>query len=287
MTCLVRPASIPNPPPSPRHASRPAAAAVERPRDARLSAAEERALAEAVARGDADARDRFIAANLGLVPTIAREYLDRGLDLDDLIGEGHLGLIAAVERFDPGFGVRFSTYAAYWIKTAIRDGLTNSASTIRLPAHIVKLAARWRQAERELCRELGHAPTEEQVAVALGLTDSQRGMLEQARRARGSRPGEGQEEGAEAWSPDELADGQEGPAGAAEAADEERGVRARLGRLDARSRRVVELRFGLGGGGPMSLREVGQRLGLTREGVREIERRAIARLGAARGAVPA
>jgi RNA polymerase primary sigma factor len=170
---------------------------------------------------------------------------------------------------------------------AIRDGLTNSSSTIRLPAHIVKLTAKWRHAERQLCRELGFAPTAEQVAVALGLTDSQREMLEQARRARGSRMGEGQEEGAAAWAPDELADGQEGPAAVSEAADERRGVMARLGRLDERSRRVVELRFGLGEGGPMSLREVGQRLGLTRSGVQEIERRAIARLGAARVAGPA
>ena len=140
----------------------------QRPRDPRLSAAEERALAEAVARGDADARERFIRANLGLVRIIAPLYRDMGLDLDDLIGEGHLGLIRAVERFDPAAGVRFSTYAACCIKTAIRDALTQTASTVRLPAHIVKLLARWRQVEWQLGRELGHAPTAEQVAGGAG-----------------------------------------------------------------------------------------------------------------------
>ena len=203
------PASPP-PPPRPPPPARPPPARgpdgpgpAHRPRDPRLSAAEERTLAEAVARGDADARERFIRANLGLVTVIARQYRDKGLDLDDLIGEGHLGLIAAVERFDPAAGVRFGTYATYCIRTAIRDGLTRTASTIRLPAHVVGLRARWRKVERELGRELGHAPTAEQVAGALGLTASQREMIEQARRARGVRVGGGEPEDDAAWAPDE------------------------------------------------------------------------------------
>jgi RNA polymerase primary sigma factor len=282
VSCIFRtaPSSSPPRPSPPWHAGRSDPGPRDRPRDPRLSAAEERALAEAVARGDADARDRFIRANLALVTVIARQYRGKGLDLDDLIGEGHLGLIAAVERFDPAAGVRFGTYATYCIRTAIRDGLTQTASTIRLPAHVVGLRARWRKVERELGRELGHAPTAEQVAGALGLTDSQREMIEQARRAHGVRVGGGEPEDDAAWAP-EPADTQEGPGSAAEAADEERGVRARLGRLDERSRRVVELRFGLGGEGPLTLREVGQRLGLRRERVRQIEKRAIARLGEA------
>ena len=282
MSCIFRTAPSSSPPrPSPPCAGRTDPGPRDRPRDPRLSAAEERALAEAVARGDADARERFIRANLGLVTVIARQYRDKGLDLDDLIGEGHLGLIAAVERFDPAAGVRFGTYATYCIRTAIRDGLTQTASTVRLSSQIVKLSAKWRKVERELGRELGHAPTAEQVAGVLGLTDSQREMIEQARRARGMRTGEGHEARAAARSPDELADGHEGPGAALEAADEVRGVKARLGRLDERSRRVVELRFGLGGEGPLTLREVGQRLGLRRERVRQIEKRAIARLGEA------
>jgi RNA polymerase primary sigma factor len=266
-------------PSSPRHASRPAPDTRQHPRDARLSAAEECALAEAVARGDADARDRFIRANLGLVRIIAPLYRDMGLDLDDLIGEGHLGLIRAVERFDPAVGVRFSTFAACCIKTAIRDALTRTASTVRLPAHIVRLLAKWRQVERHLCREFGFAPTAEQVAVTLGLTASQREMIEQARRARGMRmeADGGDDDGA--WSPDELADGHAGAGDSLEADDERRALRRRLEELDERERAVVVLWFGLEGEAPLTSREIGRRVGLTGKWVRELVTRAIRKLG--------
>src|SRR5215468_7420893 len=118
-----------------------------------LSAKEEHELADAIARGDRDARTRMIQANLRLVVKIAREYAGRGLVLDDLIGEGNLGLIRAAEEFDPGFGTRFSTYASYWIKEAIYRALINTTATIRLPAHMVSLLTKWRRAERTLCRE--------------------------------------------------------------------------------------------------------------------------------------
>src|SRR6185312_16527114 len=111
------------------------------------------ALAEAIARGDRDARTRMIRANLRLVVKIARDYVGRGLVLDDLIGEGNLGLIRAAEEYNPSFGTRFSTYASYWIKQAIRHALTNTTATIRLPAHMVGLLSKWRKAERALTRE--------------------------------------------------------------------------------------------------------------------------------------
>jgi RNA polymerase primary sigma factor len=247
--------------------------------DALLTAAEEQALARSIAAGDTDARARLIRSNLKLVVKIARDYTGKGLSLEDLIGEGNLGLIRAAEEFDPSFGVRFSTYAAYWIKMAIRDGLTNSSSTIRLPAHIVKLMAKWRKTERQLCREFGFAPTAEQVAVALGLTDSQLEMIERARRARGIQmeAGGGDDDGS--WSPEELADGH-GTAGAWLEADDERcGLMRRMATLDDRERAVVVLRFGLGGEAPLTLREVGQRVGLTREWVRKVEMRAVRKLG--------
>ena len=101
----------------------------------------------------------MIRANLRLVVKIARDYSGRGMSLDDLIGEGNLGLIRAAEDFDPSFGTRFSTYAAHWIKQAIRHALTNTTATIRLPAHMVTLLSKWRKAERALTRELGQAPT--------------------------------------------------------------------------------------------------------------------------------
>ncbi len=247
--------------------------------DALLTSAEEQALARSIAAGDRDARARLIQANLKLVVNIARGYMGRGLSMEDLIGEGNLGLIRAAEEFDPSFGTRFSTYASYWIKMAIRDGLTNSSSTIRLPAHIVKLMAKWRKAERELCREFGFAPTAEQVAVTLGLTDSQLEMIEQAKRARGIQMEAGGGDDAGAWSPDELADAQGMPGASLEADDERQGLMRRLARLDERERAVVVLRFGLEGEAPLTLREVGQRVGLTREWVRKIETRAVRKLG--------
>src|SRR3954451_24945123 len=134
-----------------------------------LSAAEERELAEAIARGDRVARARMIQANLRLVVKIARDYLGRGMVLDDLIGEGNLGLIRAAEEFNPRFGTRFSTYASYWIKQGIRHALTNTAATIRLPAHMVTLLSKWRKAERAMYRDLGRMPGFDEVADALGL----------------------------------------------------------------------------------------------------------------------
>src|SRR5262249_40556078 len=114
--------------------------------DALLTADEERELAEAIARGDRDARARLIRANLRLVVKIARDYDGRGLSMDDLVGEGNLGLIRAAEQFDPRYGTRFSTYAAYWIKQSIRHALINTTAMIRLPAHMVVLLTKWHRA---------------------------------------------------------------------------------------------------------------------------------------------
>jgi RNA polymerase primary sigma factor len=243
--------------------------------DALLSGAEECALAEAIKAGDRDARARMIRSNLRLVVKIARDYTGRGMSLEDLIGEGNLGLIRAAEDFDPRFGTRFSTYASHWIKQAIRHALTNTTATIRLPAHMVTLLSKWRKAERALTRELGQSPTFEQVAITLGLSDAQRVLVERARRASQLRLEGGDDEG---WSPDEAAANHEGPDAALEAADERRHLLKRLDRLDARERTIVSLRFGLDGDDPMTLKEVGKRLGVTREWVRKIEVRAVKKL---------
>jgi len=245
--------------------------------DALLSAAEERSLAEAIASGDVDARKRMIQANLRLVVRIARDYLGRGMLLDDLIGEGNLGLIRAAEDYDPRFGTRFSTYASYWIKQAIRHALINTTATIRLPAHMVGLLTKWRRAERAFAREFGVPPTFEQVAVTLGLTDSQKVMVEKARRARQLRL-EGNGEDGGAWSPDDTSASPEAPGASLEADDERQNLLRRLDRLDARERAIVELRFGLKGNAPLTLKEVGMRLGVTREWVRKIEMRAVRKL---------
>jgi RNA polymerase primary sigma factor len=243
-----------------------------------LSASEECALAEAIRRGDSDARARMIQANLRLVVKIAREYVGRGLVLDDLIGEGNLGLIRAAEEYDPRFGTRFSTYASYWIKQAIRHALINTTATIRLPAHMVGLLTKWRRAERALARQFDAPPSFDQVAVVLGLSDSQRVLVERARRASKLRleSGAGEDEGA--WSPDESAQASTAPEAALEAEDERQDLLRRLARLDERERAILALRFGLDGEIPLTLKEVGRRLGVTREWVRKIEMRAVRKL---------
>ena len=134
-------------------------------------------MAVLIAGGDRAARNRMVQAYLGLVVVIARGFKGRGLALDDLVGEGNLGLIRAAERFDPDFGTRFSTYASYWIREAIQDALTNRTATIRLPAHMVKLLARWRRAERTLAREGDHTPDFEEVAGLLGLSERSKSSL--------------------------------------------------------------------------------------------------------------
>src|SRR5271170_2152911 len=149
-----------------------------------LSAAEECTLAEAIARGDKDARGRMIQANLRLVIKIARDYIGRGMVLEDLVGEGNLGLIRAAEEFQPRYGTRFSTYAAYWIKQSIRHALINTTSTIRLPAHMVGLLTRWRRAERALSREEGRAPSFDEIAATLRLTEAQKVLVARAHQAR-------------------------------------------------------------------------------------------------------
>jgi RNA polymerase primary sigma factor len=246
--------------------------------DSLLSATEEHSLAEAIAAGDSNARTRMIQANLRLVVRIARDYMGRGMVLDDLIGEGNLGLIRAAEEYDPRFGTRFSTYASYWIKQAIRHALINTTATIRLPAHMVGLLTKWRRASRSLSRELGRAPSFDEVAVSLGLTDSQRGLVEKAIRASQLRLENGGGDEGGTWSPDESSDPAEAPDAVIEADDERQHLLRRLGRLDERERAILALRFGLEGELPLTLKEVGRRLGVTREWVRKIELRAVRKL---------
>jgi RNA polymerase primary sigma factor len=252
-----------------------------------LTAAEETTLAAAIARGDAGARTRMIQSNLRLVVRIARDYVGRGLSLDDLIGEGNLGLIRAAEEFDPAFGTRFSTYASYWIKQAIRHALTNTTTTIRLPSHMVNLLAKWRRAERSLARELGMAPTEEQIAVQLGLTDAQLELVRKAKLAGRLQLESNFADDGNGWTPDDATAEVQDPGAALEADDERHLLHRRLDRLEARERIVVSLRYGLEGNDPMTLKEVGRRLGVTREWVRKIELRAVRRLEEVEAPAPA
>ena len=134
-----------------------------------LTADDEQELAIAIGDGDTAARDRMVRANLRLVVNIARGYTGKGLGLQDLIEEGNLGLLRAVEGFDPAMGTRFSTYASYWIKQSIKRALINTAKTIRIPAYMVELLSKWRRASARLTEELGRTPTPEEIARVLGL----------------------------------------------------------------------------------------------------------------------
>src|SRR6266702_4380098 len=132
-----------------------------------LTASEEKELAYRIEDGDGEARDRMVRANLRLVVNIARSYTGKGLSLQDLIEEGNLGLLRAVEGFDPGMNTRFSTYASYWIKQSIKRALVNSAKTIRIPAYMVELLAKWRRASAQLQDRIGRPPTHEEIAKEL------------------------------------------------------------------------------------------------------------------------
>src|SRR6516225_2701771 len=153
-----------------------------------LSAQEERELAERVATGDPLARERMVKANLRLVVNIARGYLGKGLNLEDLIEEGNLGLMRAVEGFDSMMDTRFSTYASYWIKQSIRRAVMNNGKPIRLPAYMVSLLSKWRRATIALAERLGRAPTHEEVGKALRLSKKKIGIVAKAIRVNNLTP---------------------------------------------------------------------------------------------------
>src|SRR5438094_8872443 len=145
-----------------------------------LTADEEKDLARQIAVGNTEARDQMVRANLRLVVNIARGYTGKGLALQDLIEEGNLGLLRAVEGFDPNMNTRFSTYASYWIKQSIKRALVNTAKTIRIPAYMVELLAKWRRATSKLQDELGRPPTHEEIARVLGLAKKKLPIIKKA-----------------------------------------------------------------------------------------------------------
>ncbi len=244
-----------------------------------LSAAEEKDLAYRFAAGDNDARNRMVRANLRLVVNIARSYTGKGLGLQDLIEEGNLGLLRAVEGFDPSMNTRFSTYASYWIKQSIKRALVNTAKTIRIPAYMVELLAKWRRAASKLQDELGRPPTHEEVARTLDLPKKKLSIIKKAIRVYNSAPQSEQTE--TGWSLDEmLMDANtKTPDTEMVEADDLHQVLDLLQKMDQREAAVLRMRFGLDDEEPKTLKEIGERLGLTRERVRQIESEALTKLG--------
>jgi RNA polymerase primary sigma factor len=243
-----------------------------------LSGEEERDLARRIATGDVLARDHMVRANLRLVVNIARGYVGKGLGLQDLIEEGNLGLLRAVEGFDPDMGTRFSTYASYWIKQSIKRALINSAKTIRIPAYMVELLSKWRRASARLTEELGRGPTQEEVGRVLGLPRKKLPIIKKAIQIYNSAPQSDQTDAG--WSLGEMVMDERLKAPDEELLDHDvlSTVMELLHTLDVREATVLKMRFGLGDQQAHTLKEIGAELGLTRERVRQIETEALAKL---------
>jgi len=245
-----------------------------------LSAEEEISLALRIREGDEAARARMIESNLRLVVKIARRYLNRGLSLLDLIEEGNLGLIRAVEKFDPDRGFRFSTYATWWIRQTIERALMNQTRTIRLPIHVVKEINVYLRAARQLGQQLDHEPSAEEIAELLGkpLEDVER-MLGFNERVTSVDVPQGRE--GDRLRVDSIVDEQNRePTDFLQAEDVRRHLEGWLGKLSEKQREVVVRRFGLQGYENSTLEQVAKELGVTRERVRQIQIDALKRLRA-------
>ncbi len=243
-----------------------------------LTAKDERELAKLIEQGDVRARDRMVRANLRLVVNIARGYVGKGLSLQDLIEEGNLGLLRAVEGFDPDMGTRFSTYASYWIKQSIKRALINSAKTIRIPAYMVELLSKWRRGSARLNEELGRTPTAEEIARVLGVPKKKLSIIKKAIQVYNSAPQSDQTDAG--WSLGEMVMDERLKAPDEELLDHDvlSTVLELLETLESREATVLRMRFGLGLPQSHTLKEIGTQLGLTRERVRQIETEALAKL---------
>jgi RNA polymerase primary sigma factor len=249
-----------------------------------LTANQEVTLAKRVERGDLAAKRQMIEANLRLVVAIAKPQLGRGLSFLDLIQEGSLGLIRAVEKFDYRKGFKFSTYATWWIRQAVTRAIADKARTIRIPVHMSERLNKVIHTQRHLVQRIGREPRPDEIAAELELTTEEvREILRMARSPISLEKPIGENEDAKLGDlvEDELA---ESPFDVASVSLRCEDIEHALAALPARERRLIELRFGLHGGRPRTLEQVGRTFGLTRERVRQIENTTLTRLASLPGA---
>jgi len=224
------------------------------------------------------ARERMIRSNLRLVVNIAKAYSARGMPLADLIEEGNLGLLRAVEGFDPDMGARFSTYAGWWIKQAIKRALINAVQPVHIPAYMVEMIARWKQVHTQLSEELGRAPSLQEIAERMSLPERKVRIIKRAVRAF-SAPTQSEGTDSGLLLSDVLADEKTLPPDQTVFNEaESQMIQKVLAELDDREGTILRLRYGLDETEPMTLKAIGAKIGLTRERVRQIENEALRKL---------
>jgi RNA polymerase primary sigma factor len=248
-------------------------------REKLLTPAQEVELAARIKRGDKAARERMITANLRLVVKLATDYANLGLPLLDLVSEGNIGLMKAVERFDPEKGGKLSTYAAWWIKQSIKRALANQSKTIRVPVHQVEKIAKIRRLNERLTLELGRDPTDEELAEEVGLSAAQITALKSS----GIQPTSldapvGKDDGDTLFGDMISDENAEDPLEQLEEKDARASLGGILKVLTPREREIMKLRYGLGGGRQKTLEDIGEKFGITRERIRQIQVGALKKL---------
>jgi RNA polymerase primary sigma factor len=244
-----------------------------------LTAAEEIELAKRIERGDLAAKDRMINANLRLVVSQARRYQGHGLPMEDLVQEGMLGLIRAVEKFDWRRGFKFSTYGTLWIRQALQRGLQNHGRTIRLPVHVAQRQTKVRKIESQLSTKLSRDPTDEEIAAAAELPVEEVAELRELTRGLTSLDQPVGEDGETALG-DLLASDHPEPSDEIANADRDQRLNDVVGQLPEDERNVIRIRFGLAGDEPRTLRQTGVELGIPLSLARELEQQGLSRLAA-------
>lgn len=241
-----------------------------------LTAEEEVSLSRRIREGDNGAREQMITANLRLVVSVAKDFLNRGLPFMDLIAEGNVGLMRAVEKFDPEQGNRFSTYGVHWIKQSIRRALVNSSKTVRIPSYMVELISQFKQKSAELTmRGNGKTPDTQVIAKEIGLTDDQLEMMRSALNTTTQSTDFRSADG-EASLTDLIADSNSpDPAQQAMTANEASMLEEMLKAVTEREAKILRMRYGIDTDQPMTLSEIGEKMNLTRERIRQIENKAL------------